>query len=257
MRLVGAFLVIVLVLLGAGAAVAQQPPGVDHYVGYWVANPPTPQIWFQLTDQFLNVGQYTGRLQWVLVPVDKNGEGILDPALHYTMWDFSNGCQGFGARATISNQFGDQSLATWGRCSVLNPALKGLQAPPSGSVPDKNHYSVYVLIASPMDRTVSLVDQFNSFQAHLFGMSRLAVPAQKVYQGYTYPILDPSANLVFYGIDSTIPTTPSPGVVWVKDEFGTFPVELTFPAFLAVPSYKSGVVEAKSNSWGRLKSLYR
>lgn len=247
--------------LTAGAARAQTtPPGADHYLVYVVLNPPTISVPVTLSDQFIPNATYTtATLEFFMTPVNKNNEGIIDPVVHYTWWHL-NPPQPFGAFAIISNQFNpNQQFQILQSHFLLNPALKGLPAtgPPTGPIPPKNHYLAYDAASPPVGLNVSLVDQFFQYAAAVNQGVFLAPPVQKVFQGQTFPILDPVPHMAIYNIGILPPTPPAPGVVFALDEFGLWQFQLGPPHFLAVPSFKNGVVPTRGASWGRLKSLYR
>ena len=102
---------------------------------------------------------------------------------------------------------------------------------------------------------MSLVDQFYPLQALVDSLTFLAPPAMKIYKGQSFPILDPVNHLAIYRIRPLAPPPTVPPVL-ATDEFGTWPLELGDRVYLAVPSYKSGVVDTKNSSWGRIKNLY-
>ncbi len=249
-------------VMGAGGPQAQAqpppntPPGVDHYLVYPVLNPPSFTIPVVLSDQFSSqVPHQTYTMDYFMIPVDKNGEGILDPITHYTWWRINP--VSFQATAVISNQFGaaqpfDIREATY----LLNPALKNM---PGVTIPLKNHFQVYVA-SSPLIPIppVSLVDQFYPYQAQVRDARWLALPAEKRLptRGEVFPMLDPVGHLAIYRIIlvNPPPTIPSP---LVQDEFGTWQLLLDRPTMLCVPSYKTGVTDIPARSWGELRRLYR
>ena len=252
--LAAAFLV-----LSAGTVRAQTtPPGADHYLVYVVLNPPTISVPVILSDQFLpNVTYTTSTLEFFMTPVSKNGEVIIDPVTHYTWWHINPPVQP-GALALITNQFGTDVQFQFLKSSyLLNPALKGITAPPTGPVPAKNHYLAYDAAAPFVLLNVTLQDQFFQYAAEVDQGRFLAAPAQKVFQGVVFPILDPVPHLAVYIIGFPPPVPPAPGSVFALDEFGTWQLQLGPPYFLAVPSFKDGVVPTHGTSWGRLKSIYR
>lgn len=243
---------------GATHAAPNTPPGVDHYLVYKVLNPPTFSTPLVLSDQFIqNASCVTFTMDFFMCPVDKNGEHILDPALHYTWWKTST--QPFGAKALVLNQFraAEQPLDVFQPQYLLNPALKYLTPPqpPLSPIPTKNHYEAYDCAGDPVEIPVSLVDQFGPTTALVHFPRWLAPPVQKIFAGALFPIVDPVPHLVIY--DITVQTAQPPPPVFVQDEFGIWQLELGPRIFLAVPSYKTGVVDTKPTSWGRLKTLYR
>jgi len=231
------------------------PPGVDHYLVYRVLNPPTFVAPISLGDQFIPFLNYeTFTLEYFMTPVNKNNEGVIDTLTHYTWWRINS--HPFGANVLVSNQFvTDAPLAVGQPEFLLNPALKNVNAAVQNQLPFKNHFKVYDATSGPIFRLVSLLDQFGPQQAYVDTTKFLANPAQKVYQGTNYPILDPVGHLVIYHIDPLIPT-PGPIPITALDEFGFWQLLLGPQVYLAVPSFKSGVVPTQKETWGHVKGLY-
>ncbi len=245
-------------LLAAAPAGAQTtppntPPGVDHYLVYKVLNPPTFVAPVELGDQFLPFLNYqTFTLEYFMTPVNKNNEGIIDPVTHYTWWRITT--HPFGANVFVSNQFvTDAPLAVHQPAFLLNPALKN--SPPGLPLPVKNHFKVYDAQGAPIARVVNLVDQFGAQVALVDSAVFLGVPAQKVFNGQVYPIIDPIGHLVIYKIQPQIPN-PAPIAVTAQDEFGYWQLALGPQVELCVPSYKTGVLPTAKDTWGHVKSLY-
>ncbi len=243
-------------LAPAGAGAGTINP--DHYMVYPVINPPVLPLPVIVGDQFIPQAAYvTLSLEFVMTPVDKNVEGMVDSVTHFTWWRISNPLA-FGANVVIDNQLAPgQAVSVLDPVFLLNPALKGLAAtgPPLGPVPARDHYVAYNVIGPPVNRAVTLRDQFNEFLSNVLYSVYLGVPAEKTYQGVAYPIHDPVTHLLFYRMVPEPPVVVPPPVI-VLDEFGLWPLQLGQPILLGVPSLKSGVVGTRSSSWGRLKSLY-
>jgi hypothetical protein len=243
---------------GAGAALAQPPntpPGIDHYLVYPVIDPPFFTATLLLDDQFIRHRSHiTYTLDFFMIPVDKNFEGIIDSLAHYTWWRINE--IPFGATALVSNQFGtDQELKVHLPRYLLNPALKN--EPVGTPIPYKNHYVAYDVEGLPLDFDVFLHDQFYQLQAHVDTVKFLAPPAAKFYNEQNFPILDPVAHLTIYRIMPLPPFTPTTIPVFVIDQFGTWNFQLGPPICLAVPSYKTGVVPVVPTTWSRIKATYR
>ena len=216
-------------------------------------NPPTFVAPVELSDQFIPFLNYqTFTLEYFMTPVDKNGEGIIDPVTHYTWWRIDS--NPFGANVIVSNQFVTDAPLPIGKPEfLLNPALKNTAT--GGPLPVRNHFKVYDAFGAAPARTVSLVDQFGPQQAYVDSAKFLAVPAQKIYNGQVDPILDPVGHLVVYKI---VPAIPGAGAIPVtaQDEFGFWQLILGPRVALCVPSYKTGVVPAPNDTWGRVKASY-
>lgn len=259
MRLASMLAAIAVAALASTAVHAQvTPPGEDHYLVYKVLNPPTFSVPVTLTDQFIHADYLTYTLDYFMIPVDKNGEGIIDPQTHYTWWKITP--YTFGATCIITNQFGNlQPVQVGSPQYLLNPAWKGLPAtgPHPGPPPVKNHYVAYDAASPfPVGLPVSLVDQFGPLQAIVQQMRYLAPPAEKVFEGKIDPILDPVNHLAFYLI-SPLPPVPPPPPVFATDEFGVWQLVLGDRVMLGVPSFKSNVVGTKKDTWGGVKTHAR
>jgi len=257
------WLVAALVMSGAlvaGASFAQSqppppntPPGVDHYLVYPVLQPPTITIPVILGDQFIPQANYvTTTLEYFMVPVNKNNEGILHPELHYTWWKVNP--YPFAASCVIANQFlPSQPFDVKSPEYLLNPALKNV---PTGQIPLANHYLAYDAFAPPVGFPVSLLDQFGQWNGVVLDAKFLAPPALKIFNGVYQPIVDPVPHMAIYNLQIQPPlAAPIPCVA--LDEFGTWQLLLGTPLYLAVPSYKLQVVGTKTSTWGRIKELYR
>ena len=247
------------IALAAGTAFAQSqpppntPPGVDHYLVYRVLNPPTFVVPVLLTDQFLERNYRTFTLDYFMIPVNKNFEGIIDTLTHYTWWRIDT--HPFGALALISNQFQvEQPLNVGQPQYLLNPALKNLPVP--FPIPLKNHYKLYDVIGPPPGKIVTLQDQFQHLQAYVDTAKYLGNPVQKIFNGHVDQILDPIGHLVVYRINPLPPSTIIRPVL-VQDEFGIWQLELDDVVYLCVPSYKTGFVGTDKSTWGHLKGMYR
>ncbi|HTR98065.1 MAG TPA: hypothetical protein VMH61_09190 [Candidatus Acidoferrales bacterium] len=231
------------------------PPGVDHYLVYPVIQPPTVSIPVILGDQFIPTANYvTSSLLYFLTPVSKNGEPIVNPDLHYTWWKVNS--YQFQATCLISNQFSPAQPFNVGASEFLmNPALKNVQS--GAPIPVANHYVVYDAASPPANVPVQLIDQFGAFAAIALDARFLAAPAFKIFNGVNEPIVDPVPHMAIYVLQPQSPPPPVPITCLAFDEFGPWPLQLAAPALLAVPSYKTNVVDTKHSTWGQIKSLYR
>jgi hypothetical protein len=246
-----------LLALGGSAVQAQgtPPPTVDHYHIYNVDPPHSYGLPVILTDQFGTVQVPVMDLERFGVPVDKNNEGIIDPILHYSWWRINDPEP--PRDVLVGNQFGqDQLWQIYDGEFLLNPALKNFDPAGGQQIPtDVNHYKCYRAIGPPVQRQVTLYDQFGVRDAFIAEPQYLCTPTQKVDPaGVVYPIADPIAHLAcyviqpvqFYGIPATF-----------KDQFMQGQIRFRDDCLLCVPSTKNVVTPAEPNSWGRVKALYR
>jgi hypothetical protein len=131
------------VVFGFGPARSQPPPLIDHYLIYQTLQPFTVapgQV--ALTDQF---GGYHPAPEFTMEafgnPVDKNGEGILDPVAHLSVWrlmDIATDEFEIG----VSDQFGYSVWRVKDAVYLLLPALKN----EGGEPPRKDHYLCYRVV---------------------------------------------------------------------------------------------------------------
>lgn len=245
--------------LAAAPAGAQVNPLWDHYKLY-VAPPitiPVPPVF--LDDQF---GPYTHnvlQLDFYMNPVEKivispppGGQSpINDPLLHYTWWRISP--QPFNATVTGVNQFGDHTFDVHDAVYLLNPSVKN---DPTGQIPNRNHYKCYDCLGPPVAFQLRLTDQFGPWDAQVGVPRWWCNPVVKQVSGQPpHPVLDPNQHYVCYDF-----TPPDPNIypASITDQFiPNTMVQLGPSQWLCVPTYKTGVVETRKDTWGKLKQLYR
>jgi hypothetical protein len=240
-------------------AAAQVPLTWDHYKVYQVLNPQTAVVPVILSDQFVPTAVHDATvLEWFQNPVQKEVPGlppflITNPRLHYTWWRINP--HPWQATVTALNQFGDQTLLVGPPRYLLNPAVKN-ETPP-GPIPVANHYKCYDCQGPPVDRPVTLTDQFGIWQAQVTIPRFFCNPVRKINQlsGNTYDIVNVDQHYVVYEL------LPPDGRLFtgvVTDQFvQQRPLELQPGRFLAVPTHKERVTSSKSDSWGRIKTIYR
>ncbi len=253
-RLVLLFIAAVAACFG-GRAQAQVDPLWDHYKVYEAApRLPGPTIPVILRDQFFDAQHGVEYLEKFMNPVQKitsTGQvsPINDPLLHYTWWRISD--YPFAASVTVTNQFGDQGLFVGAAVYLLNPALKNQTG---GELPLKNHYRCYDCQGQSIDKPITMIDQFDTWQAVVRFPRYFCNPAEKEIPGAIYPIVDPAQHYVCYEFD---PIDPYPFGALVRDQFIQHDLQL-YPAHLiCVPTVKMGVVSVKPSTWGSIKTLYR
>jgi hypothetical protein len=79
-------------------------------------------------------------------------------------------------------------------------------------------------------------------------------PALKTHADKTYPIVNQELHLVCYQI---LPPEALGISVGVMDQFIMGGIVLEENNLLCVPSYKTGVVQVESSTWGEIKATYR
>ena len=266
-------LVTALLVSGAARASAQATcpvdPHWDHYKLY-VARPPYPQsnLFVLLADQFNPAQPYQHQvlqLDYWMNPVEKtvlNPLGnitfpINTPFLHYSWWRISP--QFNEKLVALCNQFGDQTLYVKDAQYLLNPALKNQ----SGSPPPFNHYKCYACEGQPVNRQVTLRDQFDpvgtqGWTATVTYPRWFCNPAMKQVLGSPLPpnqIVDGNQHYVCY---EYTPADTRISSLSFTDQFipsGTLDVGPS--QWLCVPTFKTGFTPTTRGTWGKLKTLYR
>lgn len=242
--------------VGAGSLAASAQPGtppIDHYKVYNV-EPNYPYFHsVMLKDQFGEHPVMVTVLERFANPVDKNGEGMIDPFLHYAWWRIDSPEP--PRAALVGNQFGqDQEFRVFDGVYLLNPAIKHAQSP-TEPLPPANHYKCYRAIGQPVDRPVVLTDQFGTRTAVVLQPELLCNPAEKITaDGVVYPIVNPFAHLACYRIEP--PIFYGLGAL-IHDQFFFGEIRFKEDWLLCVPSTKNEVVPTEPQTWGRVKALYR
>jgi hypothetical protein len=234
-----------------------QVPGpfvIDHYYVYTSPQPITGAFPMTLADQFLASDNEAIILDRFAVPVDKNGEGIQDPALHYTWWQIVGDQTNPVAAVAVDNQFGPQTLDVGLAAYLLNPALKNAaagQEPPA----NKDHYKCYDAVGSPIGINVNLSHQFGTETVDVLDPRYLCNPVEKQLPSAVFPIVNPNEHLVCYQVS---PGVPIPGItVGVLDQFVDLSMVLEFPELICVPSTKEIPTQVSEGTWGEVKAIYR
>jgi hypothetical protein len=242
-------------LLVAGRAEAQVSPLWDHYKVYETPIFPVPPLGIPivLSDQFGVFQHQALQLERVMNPAMKEDQNgifpINNPNLHYTWWSITP--QPFGALVAATNQFGDQTLNVSNAVYLLNPALKNQ----TGVPPEANHYKCYLCSGQPVNKPVLLTDQFDQWSTVVMLPRYFCNPAQKQDPVRTYPILDPNQHYICYEIQ---PADPTIFPATVTDQFVVNHPSPMGPArWICVPTFKQGFTATITDTWGKLKQIYR
>lgn len=259
-------LVMAVALLLIAAPASSQPAGtfvIDHQHVYMLEVPMSGHAPITLMDQFIETQNEVTFMDRFSLPVDKNGEGILNPEWHYTWWKLEGDLSNPFAHVIVRNQFGDQSLDVGPADYLLAPTLKN-SGP--GRVPDltgvdgettvgPDHYKCYQVFGAPMTKDVALSHQFGTFTNTVMEPRYLCNPVNKKHAGAEYPINNPDDHLVCYQI---LPNgLPVPLTVGIYDQFLETQVVLRVEDLLCVPSEKEIPTQVQVESWGSLKAIYR
>jgi hypothetical protein len=226
-----------LIFARAGSGLAQEKAEalkLDHFKVYRL-NPDeigsvTLQGQFDREPQKVTVGSR----MFFANPVSKNEARILDKNAHLVWYQIRQEKEP-ERRLEVQNQFGKQKLLLGQPRFLLAPAKKieqGGGKPPRGL----DHFKCYeVLESEPVQKVVSLKDQFGIEQRVRVGRPRfLAVPVEKTYQGETVKIQNKEAHLVVY----EIPRKKTPRKVQAADQFGQHDFAVSTSELLCVPSLK-------------------
>lgn len=241
-----------LVVLVSSAA-AQVDPTWDHYKAYHTQPIPLG-LPIQLNDQFIGSQHQVLELRMFANPAMKQTEDgtvspIHDPHLHYAWWTISP--HPFDRLVAATNQFGDQTFRLGEPRFLWNPALKN----EPGEPPLANHYKCYDCIGAPVNRFVTLTDQFGIWQTPVHDPRLFCTPAVKgTPDGVNHPIVDPRRHYVCYQIDPD----PRAFTAFFTDQFLRDQSVVLGPSdLLCVPTDKVDPTPTSQGTWGRVKVMYR
>lgn len=253
--------VIAALSLAVGSALAQpgtSVPDANHYKVYEVTFPVPPVVVtgpITLIDQFGDVTISQMTLEKFAIPAEKHLAGttgevypIIDPLLHYTWWAFQQ--SELVRRADVLDQFGGFSWRLRDSGYLLAPAAKNVMEIPQG-----NHYKCYQADRAPVvNITVGLVDQVDSVGVVVLQGEYFCNPVEKVFQGVSYPIVEPLLHMTCYRVDNT---TAYDLTELTVDQFGGRTIGLGQNTYLCLPAAKGTVVETEPSTWGRIKAQYK
>jgi hypothetical protein len=221
------------------------PPRVpQHFKGYELSReePVFPSENVVLEDQFVRETVQRGRPRLLLTPVEKRraqrpAEPIERPEEHLKCWQLFGGVSADEV-VVVSNQFvEDQELLVKGSDWLCAPALKSLQAPPTGQPADTQHYKCYRVREEPAfaEANVGLRDQFVTETVNVRGAELFCTPVTKVRaSGERVEAPRPDEHLVCYGIRAagSLPFR----FVFTRDQFGSQRLRLQDRQLLCVPT---------------------
>jgi len=171
--------------------------------------------------------------------VDKNGEGIIDPAAHLTCYKVRRPKSSIKPQVISTDQFGELELNVQRRMTQLCVPSQEIGEPSASalrltSVPSLDHFELYKTKTTPgtpkFERIeVNLVDQFLEDAVELKKPVRLGVPTDKDGEG----IINPLAHLTCYSLRA--PKFEKRDVE-VVNQFGQFRLTVKKPNMLCVPS---------------------
>ena len=213
------------------------PPKANHFRCYRVATDPVEPVGVTLKDQFESEEVRLGTPEVLCAPVDKNEEGMADPAVHLLAYPFEAGP--YAPRvATLDNQFGTFKLRFERAGWLFVPSQKLAVDGNPVDLPFRraDHYKAY---PGEADRfgplAVTLKDQFDSGQAAVGTPDLLLAPVSKNEEG----IVDEATH--YLGYPFVEPAQGPTPVVELANQFGGLKVQLGEPTYLLVPSRKTAV----------------
>jgi len=256
----------VLVVVSASATVAYAQltlPAENHYKLYTTSAPLSLSgHGVVLTDQFGTFAIEPGSYErfGFANPTAKTHDGvtypILDPVAHQMWWRFTYPPTQPSRTVLVTDQFGTGMVTLGNPLFLVNPALKNPPVPPPPP-PVRNHYVCYSVIGSqPLNKAVTLVDQWGTRSYVVVTPRLLCNPVQK-YDSATntnYPVIDPKAHLMCYEIRETVPGPMNN--VTASDQFGVWTFQVLPGTLLCVPALKDNPVSNRSSTWGQIKALY-
>lgn len=234
-------IMLALTALFSGSALAQ----VDHFRCYVVPAAPTLAVNVQLQDQFdspsgtfENITSLTA--EHFCNPVQKTVNGVVTPIVnvnhHLTMYRI-NPQSTINRMVVVHNQFGQQTLSVAAPEILAVPTGKSIPpTPPPSPSTDLDHYKCYAASGpSLVNVTATLADQFRTDVVHVIQPVRFCNPVEKIHNGVTTHILNPTIHLVCYS--TTIVT--SRNTINTKNQFVTTSgMTVQNPDLLCAPSTK-------------------
>ncbi len=202
---------------------------LDHFTIYITGGQTDPPP-VTLQDQFQIVtGDPDEVFPNLLVPADKNGEGIIDPSSHLYCYETGFATTKVLPPVVLTHQFGSTTFPASSARVVCVPTEK---FPPAQVSID--HYLCYRpgTLGSPLGVNATFTDQFYS-QAHDLGSAWMfCAPAVKNGEA---PIDDPWNHLVCFQFDQ-----PGPGVneIPIRNQFGSEVVDLLQRWGVCLPARK-------------------
>lgn len=203
------------------------PPGevtIDHFLCYSATGQPLNTT-VLLQDQFGSQDAIVLDPVTFCNPVDKNGEGVVNPVDHLTCYNYQSQSPTIG-QVPISNQFVQDSGITIERPDALCvPSLKE----PLGPEP-VDHFTLYQAIG-PQGFPVVVDDQFGQRTVDSGRVNLFMAPANKNQEG----VFDPISHLTCHEVLN--PEEAPPHVV-INNQFGEQNLELGISTELCLPTEK-------------------
>jgi hypothetical protein len=198
----------------------------------------------ELSDQFQERKVEISKPEQFCNAVDKNGEGIIDPAAHLTCYKVSRPVSVVRPQVISTDQFGELELNVLRRRTQLcvpSPEIGEPSNLAGKPAPSLDHFELYKARTKSRTpkferREVDLADQFLEETVKLKKPERLGVPTNKNDEG----INNPTAHLTCYSLRA--PKFEKRDVE-VLNQFGQFRLTVKKPNMLCVPSNKQVVTD--------------
>jgi hypothetical protein len=248
----GVALAFVLLVAGwtRGSAVAEPFPGQpdDHFLEYLTRRTPgtpafAPRV-VSLADAFESGSFEIRSVKDLLVPVDKNGEGIVDPDTNLLRYKIrpARGSLGHLRRigVEVHDQFGTHFFNTIRPEFLLVPAALDPAAPPPPPDPalhSVDHYKCYGIAqtAGParfLSSEVEAIDRFQARRLRVLRPGHLCLPVDKNGEG----IKNPAGVLTCYRVRRLLRhAMHASQPVHVSDQFGSLTRDVVVETRLCVP----------------------
>jgi Big-like domain-containing protein/beta-propeller repeat-containing protein len=205
---------------------------LDHFLWYPLKNgsPPFQQRTVTVRDQFRTSEAQVVEPLRLLNPASKDGSAINRPDAHLKCYAIRE--SRFGGRVvTVQNQFGTRTYQVHQPTRLCNPASKRTPPGTPPAIPAGiDHFRCYGIEAGPLNRAVTVRDQFGHQQVVVAEPEYLCNPASKNGSG----ILNPARRLVCYELDGVDPFTSRRASL--RDQFGVQAFTVERPTKLCVPS---------------------
>jgi cysteine-rich repeat protein len=225
---------------------------IDHFLCYKAKTTHgtpkfTPQLGVSLDDQFESLTVDVKKSKDICAPADKNGEGIADPAIHLTAYQFKavSGSPKHVPQTslTVTNQLGSIVLDTVKPVMLLVPTAKDLNIdppPPNPLSHEVDHYKCYkakVHSGTPkfVKVTVTVADQFTAIKNfEVKKPALLCTPVDKNGEGVKHALV----HQLCYKVKPAAPKHVPQLGLHLADQFGLERLDTKKEDLLCVPSLK-------------------
>jgi uncharacterized delta-60 repeat protein len=211
-----------------------RPPTIDHFLWYSIdsGTPVFQSRTVTIQDQFRTSRARVVEPLRLLNPASRDGGPISRPNAHLKCYEIEESRFG-GRTVTVQNQFGTRTFQVGQPTRLCNPAAKKVPPGTPGPVPSGlDHFRCYGIEAGPLNRSVTLRDQFGRQVVVVEEPEYLCNPASKNGSG----IQNPAAHLVCYELDGVDPFASRRASL--RDQFGVQTFSVVRPTKLCVPSRK-------------------